>query len=198
MGPVPALANGLDHPTGGVQRALPAEDRHQQALPYYRRLLTEYPDGRYAERAAWRVGWGDLTQKRPGEAVGIFEAAARKWPRGSWTPGYLYWAGRARREAGQEDAGLVLLEETVRRYKHLYHGFQARLTLRRVVEGASTTHPAPPEGPDVPEPLSRLLQKMMARRPEDRFQGYDSLLTALEVLPLLGAGVPRLSMLMMM
>ena len=129
------------------------DGRHQQALPYYRRLLTEYPDGRYAERAAWRVGWGDLAEKRPGEAAAVFEAAARKWPRGSWTPGYVYWAGRARREAGQEDAGLALLDETARRYKHLYHGFQARLTLRRVVEGASTTHPAPPEGPDVPEPL---------------------------------------------
>jgi soluble lytic murein transglycosylase len=129
------------------------EGRHQQALPYYRRLLTEYPDGRYAERAAWRVGWGDLTEKRPQEAATILEAAARKWPRGSWTPGYLYWAGRARREAGQEDAARALLEETTRRYKHLYHGLQARIALRQVLEGASSTHPAPPEGPDVPEPL---------------------------------------------
>jgi eukaryotic-like serine/threonine-protein kinase len=45
--------------------------------------------------------------------------------------------------------------------------------------------------PDVPEPLARLIQKMMARRPEDRFPDHDSLLTALEVLPLLGGGPPR-------
>jgi outer membrane protein assembly factor BamD (BamD/ComL family) len=29
------------------------------AAPWWQRLLAEYPDGRYAERAAWRVGWRD-------------------------------------------------------------------------------------------------------------------------------------------
>src|SRR6185436_839145 len=29
------------------------DGRHEHALPFYRRLLKEYPDGRYAERAAW-------------------------------------------------------------------------------------------------------------------------------------------------
>jgi soluble lytic murein transglycosylase len=137
------------------------EGRYDQALPYYRRLLAEYPDGRYAERAAWRVGWGDYSHKRYEEAATVLEAAARKWPKGSWTPGYLYWAGRARREAGQEDAGRLLLEETVRRYKNAYHGLQARAALRQVLEGASSTHPAPPEGPDIPEPLRTRARQLL-------------------------------------
>jgi serine/threonine-protein kinase len=37
--------------------------------------------------------------------------------------------------------------------------------------------------PDVPEPLARLIQKMMARRPDDRFGDHDQLLAALEALP---------------
>jgi soluble lytic murein transglycosylase len=137
------------------------EGRHDQALPYERRLLKEYPEGRYAERAAWRVGWGELRQGRPVEAAEVLEAASRRWPRGSWTPGYLYWAGRARREAGQEEAARVLLTETVRRYKHIYHGIQARAALRLVLEGASSTHPAPPEGPDVPEPLRTRARQLL-------------------------------------
>lgn len=136
-----------------IAHAYGRDGRPDQALPYYRRLLTEYPDGRYAERSAWRVGWGDYSHKKYTDAAAVLEAAAQKWPRGSYTPGYLYWAGRARQAAGQEDAARALLDQAVRRYKYAYHGLQALATLRRVLEGSSSTHPAPPEGPDVPEPL---------------------------------------------
>jgi eukaryotic-like serine/threonine-protein kinase len=35
--------------------------------------------------------------------------------------------------------------------------------------------------PDVPEPLARFIQRLMAKRPEDRYADYDELLAALEV-----------------
>ncbi|MEO6809213.1 MAG: protein kinase [Isosphaeraceae bacterium] len=38
--------------------------------------------------------------------------------------------------------------------------------------------------PDVPEPLARLIQKMMAKRPEARFASYDELIAALDAIPL--------------
>jgi outer membrane protein assembly factor BamD (BamD/ComL family) len=46
------------------------------AAPWWRRLLSEYPDGRYAERAAWRAGWGDYRAKH-------FEQAATRRARAS-------------------------------------------------------------------------------------------------------------------
>ena len=72
------------------------------AAPWWRRLLAEYPDGRYAERAAWRAGWSDYRAGRYQEAAETFEATARRRPPGAATrrPALLVGprAARARRE----------------------------------------------------------------------------------------------------
>jgi len=99
--------------------------RDDAAVPYFRRLLESYPDGKYSDRATWRVAWFDYRQGRFEAAALTLERASRL--RGSsWTAGFLYWAGRARRELGQTDRARQLLEETVQRYKYSYHGLRAR------------------------------------------------------------------------
>jgi TolA-binding protein len=50
------------------------------ASPWWRRLLAEYPDGRYAERAAWRAGWSEFHAGRFQAAADTFEPTARRRP----------------------------------------------------------------------------------------------------------------------
>jgi TolA-binding protein len=95
------------------------------ALPWWRRLVAEYPEGRYVERAAWRAGWGDYRARRFEEAAQVFETTARLRPPSGSTAGFLYWAARARLALGQTDRARALLAETVQRYKHAYHGVRA-------------------------------------------------------------------------
>src|SRR5262249_17423734 len=48
------------------------------------------------------------------------------------------------------------------------------------------THPAPDARqlrPDIPAALSLLIRRMMAKRPERRFDGYDELIAELDVVP---------------
>jgi len=145
------------------------DGKDDEALPYWRRLYEQYPQGKYADPAAFRVGWAELRAKNFDKATEIFQAAAKRSGSNLWRPGFLYWAGRTQREAGHEDQARALFEEVLSRYKHAYHGLRAREALGRLPGGASSTHPAPPEGlTEVPEPYrTRVRNLLLIERLDD-------------------------------
>ena len=158
--------------------------RHDEALPYWRRLLAEYPDGEYVERACWRAAWADYQAGRYQAAAQALERTARLRPPSASTPGFLYWAGRARAALGDYDRARQLLEETVRRYKHAYHGARARDVLARLPAAAAPgqsalvlgpSEAAPPE-PEVPEPPATRIRQLLLI---DRFEEAQRELRAL-------------------
>jgi len=100
--------------------------KDEDALPFYRRIVEGYPDGKYIDPATFRVGWGEYRARRFDKAAEIFEAAARARSSNLWKPAYLYWTGRAYREMGQEDRARATFEGLLSRYKFAYHGIKAR------------------------------------------------------------------------
>jgi soluble lytic murein transglycosylase len=138
------------------------------ALPWWRRLVAEHPQGRYVERAAWRAAWADYLARRYEPAASTLEAVARSRPPSSATPGFLYWAGRARQAQGDAQGARRLLEETVRRYKHAYHGLRARDALARMGAPAPAPRPAllaDAAADTLPEPhATRLRQLLLLER----------------------------------
>jgi soluble lytic murein transglycosylase len=145
------------------------DGRDDDALPYWRRLYEQYPQGKYADPTAFRVGWAELRAKNDDKAVEIFQAAAKRSGSNVWRPAFLYWAGRAQREGGHEDQARALFEEVLSRYKHAYHGRLAREALGRLPGGASSTRPAPPEGlTEIAEPYrTRVRNLLLIERLDD-------------------------------
>jgi soluble lytic murein transglycosylase len=139
------------------------------ALPWWRRLVAEYPQGRYVERAAWRAGWGDYRARRYEAAAQLFETTARLRPPSGSTAGFLYWSARSRLALGQNDRARALLAETIQRYKHAYHGVRAseqlaRLGGRPAPQAVLVATTPPPEAP-LPEPrASRARQLLLLDR----------------------------------
>jgi soluble lytic murein transglycosylase len=132
------------------------------ALPFYRRIYDGYPQGKYIDPASFRVALAEYRARRFDKAAEIFEAAGKVRNSNLWRPAFLYWAGRARREAGQEERAKALLEDVLTRYKYAYHGIRAREALGRVPSGSSSTHPAPPQGlPVVPEPYRTRVRNLL-------------------------------------
>jgi soluble lytic murein transglycosylase len=130
--------------------------RDEEALPYYRRLLEGYPEGRYVERASWRVGWGDFRGGRYEEAAAVMEKTARLRPKANVTPGLLYWSGRARLELGQAERARALFDEGFRRYKYVYHGIRAREALQQLPPGPYTPPVSEPASEPEPAPRAEL------------------------------------------
>jgi peptidoglycan lytic transglycosylase len=136
--------------------------RDEEALPFYRRIYDAFPQGKYIDPAAFRVGFGEYHASRFDKAAEIWEAAAKARSSNLWRPAYLYWAGRAYRELGQEEKARALFEAVLSRYKFAYHGIRAREALRRLPSGASSTQPASLEGlPTVPEPYRTRVRNLL-------------------------------------
>jgi len=159
------------------------EGRDDPALPYYRRLVQDHPEGRYVDRAIWWVAWGDYKRGRYEEAGTALEQAARRRPLTSFTPGFLYWAARARMQLGQNARAAALLEETVQRFKNAYHGLRAQETMARLPGAIPSSAPAAviiaaPADPrkEIPEkPLTRIRQLLLIDR-------FDEALVELQLL----------------
>jgi soluble lytic murein transglycosylase len=117
-------------------------DDDDRADLVFREVLERFPDGRHAQRAAWKVGWTAYRNGRFEEAAGQFEQAAARFPRGDTRPAWLYWAGRAREQleqAAEADARYALV---VADYQNSYYG---RLARRRLAERRAS--PALPPAP---------------------------------------------------
>jgi peptidoglycan lytic transglycosylase len=130
--------------------------RDDDAVPYWRQIFEHYPEGKYAERACWRVSWSDYRAGRYELAAQSLERTARVRAPSSATPGFLYWAGRARAAQGQTEGARILYEETERRYRYAYHGLRAREALARLP-------PPPPEA----APLTPTPSLLPASPPDD-------------------------------
>src|SRR5207247_3750385 len=84
-----------------THQILQSED--DQAEVTFRELYDKDPTGRYAERAAWKIGWAAYKAGRYADTTRVFEKAAFDFPRSDFRPPWLYWSARAH-EALKEHA----------------------------------------------------------------------------------------------
>ena len=127
-------------------------DNDEAADEMFRTLLTRFPTSRYAERAAWKVGWSAYRAGRFSEAATVFEAAAADAPRADFRPAWIYWAGRAHDQVEETAAAAARYRLTATDYLNSYYG---RLAVQRLAERRDTFSPAPAQvaADAMPSPL---------------------------------------------
>jgi soluble lytic murein transglycosylase len=97
-------------------------DDDEEADRVFRDLATRFPRGRYADRAAWKIGWRAYKQGRFTEAAVTFEAATATFPRADYRPSWLYWAARSRDRLDQRPAAAALYRVVAGDYLNSYYG----------------------------------------------------------------------------
>ena len=108
------------------------DDEDDKADETFREMADKFPAGRYAEKAAWKIGWWAYKNGRYGDTIRVFEKAAVDFPRSDHRPAWLYWSGRAHealKDKSLADARYVLVATD---YLNSYYG---RLAAKRL-EGA--------------------------------------------------------------
>jgi soluble lytic murein transglycosylase len=95
----------------------------------FRQMLASFPQGRHAERAGWKVGWGAYRAGRFAEAATVFDAAAANAPRADYRPSWLYWSARAYEQIGNQATAGERYRLTATDYFNSYYG---RLAVRRM------------------------------------------------------------------
>jgi soluble lytic murein transglycosylase len=71
------------------------QDDDEAADETFREMYAKFPMGRYAERAAWKIGWWAYKHGRYADATHVFETTAARFPRSDYRPAWLYWSARA-------------------------------------------------------------------------------------------------------
>jgi peptidoglycan lytic transglycosylase len=94
-------------------------------------LYARFPKRRYAERAAWKVGWRAYRAGNMGDAARYFESAAANFPRSDYRPAWLYWSARARQAMGDNVTATERYRLTVTDYQNTYYG---RLATKQLVK----------------------------------------------------------------
>ena len=97
------------------------EDEDQADL-VFRELARRFPRGRYADRAAWKIGWLAYKQRNFAETARVFEAAAVAFPRADYRPSWLYWAARSRDQLEERPAAATLYGVIAADYQNSYYG----------------------------------------------------------------------------
>jgi len=88
----------------------------------FRELYQRFPQGRHAERAAWKIGWWAYKNGDPVEAARIFEEAAGVFPRADSRPAWLYWAARSRDVMNDTETALARYRLVATDYLNSYYG----------------------------------------------------------------------------
>jgi len=97
----------------------------------FRELLRRFPRSRYAERAAWKVGWAAYRTGRFAEAAQVFDEAASNAPRADFRPAWLYWSARAYDQVQDVQTANVRYRLVATDYLNSYYG---RLSSRLLAE----------------------------------------------------------------
>jgi peptidoglycan lytic transglycosylase len=84
-----------------------------------------FPQGAFADRAAWKAGWWAYKQGEYKETIRLFESAAVTLRRADYRPSWLYWAAHAHLNLGERQAALAGYRQVVADYRNSYYGRQA-------------------------------------------------------------------------
>jgi peptidoglycan lytic transglycosylase len=127
-----------------------------QAEVTFRELYDKYPTGRYAERAAWKIGWAAYKAGRYADTTRVFERAAFDFPRSDFRPPWLYWSARAHEALKEHALAEARFTLAATDYLNSYYGRLAVKHLaaaphRRLVVDASAN--SPDDGGVVPAAL---------------------------------------------
>jgi soluble lytic murein transglycosylase len=98
------------------------QNEDAEADRVFREMQQRFPQGRHAERAAWKIGWWAYKNGDLNETVRVFEEAAAAFPRADSRPAWLYWSARARDGMDDEETALVRYRLVATDYLNSYYG----------------------------------------------------------------------------
>jgi soluble lytic murein transglycosylase len=114
--------------------------------------LERFPQGKYAARASWRLGWWRYRAGDFESAAAIFDRAAVHFPRSDYRPSWIYWAGRAYAKLKQTARANARFELARTDYLHSYYGRLAGVHLGAASTSRSPVGTLPSSTADTPAP----------------------------------------------
>ncbi len=102
-----------------------------KAITYYQRVLDNFPSGKYAFNAEWRIAWIAYLERQPyaDDKLTVF---FRKYPTSANAPDALYWLGRNAERSGNPGHARSYFRIDAERFPQTYFGHAAALRLDKL------------------------------------------------------------------
>ena len=150
-------------------------DDDAMADEVFRELWSRFPQSRYAERAAWKIGWWAYKNGRFADAAQAFEAGAAAFPRADTRPAWLYWSARAHDQMGEPAVANDRYRLEVRDYQNSYYGrLAARILESRGDPAPDNNLSAAPSPSPIQIPTASVVRALVA------VEMYDAALKELQ------------------
>ncbi|MGQ0736110.1 MAG: transglycosylase SLT domain-containing protein [Acidobacteriota bacterium] len=130
----PLAEQGLNE----LARRFILDDEDAQAADVFTEMVSRFPSGALAERAAWRAGWWAFRTKDYRKSIRLYDDGAARFPRSDYRPSWLYWSGRAHDEVGDRATATARYRLAATDYGNSYYG---RMAWQRLVERREATVP---------------------------------------------------------
>ena len=141
----------------------------------FRELWRRFPTSRYAERAAWKIGWWAYKNGRFADAAQAFDGGAAAFPRSDNRPAWLYWSGRAHDQTGETALANERYRLEVADYENSYYGrLASKLLDARDATGVPGTIPTAPVTATAPIPTATVVRELVG------VEMYDAALRELQ------------------
>ena len=119
------------------------QDEDEKAAALFADYYEHYPQGLFADRAAWRAGWWAYRHGEFDDAIRIFETAASSMRRADYRPSWLYWAARAQLENGSGEAAVAAYRRVIGDYRNSYYGRAAVKEIEQIQAARRPTGAGP-------------------------------------------------------
>jgi soluble lytic murein transglycosylase len=150
-----------------------------KAASYYQRIVDEFPSGKNAFNAEWRVAWVTFLNRQP-DAGDRFTAFLKKYPVSANAVDAVYWLGRVAEREGNPAHARSCYEKAVDRYPQTYFGHAAALRLAKLGPGEENpaeilaSIPPPPALRPFDEPIPPAAADRWARAQALRTIAFDA------------------------
>lgn len=101
------------------------EDDDAAAAQVFADIYRRYPNGAFAERAAWKSGWWAYLKGNYAETARVFDDAFARFGRSDYRSAWSYWSARARQQLGQRDGAVTGFRKVLELYQNSYYGREA-------------------------------------------------------------------------
>jgi soluble lytic murein transglycosylase len=101
-----------------------------RAAQVFTDMYARFPQGSFADRAAWRAGWWAYRGDNHRETIRLFESAATTLRRADYRPAWLYWTAKSYEAIGQRDTARLWYLRAIADYRNSYYGREATRAFR--------------------------------------------------------------------
>ena len=150
-----------------------------RAASYYQRVLDQFPNGKNAFNAEWRIAWVAYLNRQP-NAEDRLTTFLLKYPVSANSVNALYWLGRSAELTGNSAHARSFYNKAVDRFPQSYFAHAAAARLAKIGPGEENPAellekipPAPPLRP-FDEPIPTTVEDRWARAMALRMIGFDA------------------------